>query len=206
MTLEEIKQRMWSGKVYFPSGDELMAEQLAALDKLYDFNATRPSEMARRRELLSEMFAEIGEGCYIEPPLHANWAGRHVHFGKKVYANFNLTLVDDAHIYVGDGTLFAPNVVVATASHPIDPELRSGEYQYNLEVHIGKNCWIGAGAVILPGVTIGDNTVIGAGSVVTRDIPANVVAVGNPCRVMRPITERDKVYYYCDRKIDYENL
>ena len=183
-----------------------MAEQLGELDRLYDFNATRPSEMEKRRALLNEMFAEIGEGCYIEPPLHANWAGRHVHFGKNVYANFNLTLVDDAHIYVGDGTMFAPNVVVATAAHPIDPELRAGAYQYNLEVHIGKNCWIGAGAVILPGVTIGDNSVIGAGSVVTKDIPENVVAVGNPCRVLRPIGERDKIYYYRDRMIDYENL
>ena len=206
MTLDEIKQRMWSGKVYYPSGEELMGEQLSALDRLYDFNATRPSEMKKRGELLKKMFAEIGEGCYIEPPLHANWAGRHVHFGKGVYANFNLTLVDDAHIYVGDGTMFAPNVVVATAAHPIDPTLRAGAYQYNLEVHIGKNCWIGAGAVILPGVTIGDNTVIGAGSVVTKDIPANVVAVGNPCRVMRDISERDKIYYYRDRKIDYENI
>ena len=206
MTLEEIKMRMWSGKVYYPSGEELMAEQFRALDKLYDFNSTRPSEMKRRGELLSEMFAEIGEGCYIEPPLHANWAGKHVHFGRGVYANFNLTLVDDAHIYVGDGCMFAPNVVVATAAHPIDPTLRAGAYQYNLEVHIGKNCWIGAGAVILPGVTIGDNSVIGAGSVVTHDIPANVVAVGNPCRVMREIGERDRVYYYRDRMIDYENI
>lgn len=206
MTLDEIKQRMWSGKVYYPSGDELMAEQLGALDKLYDFNATRPSQMEERKRLLSEMFAEIGEGCYIEPPLHANWAGRHVHFGKNVYANFNLTLVDDAHIYVGDGTMFAPNVVVATAAHPIDPTLREGAYQFNLTVRIGKNCWIGAGAVILPGVSIGDNSVIGAGSVVTRDIPANVVAVGNPCRVLREISERDKVYYHGDKKIDYENL
>ena len=114
--------------------------------------------------------------------------------------------MDDAHIYVGDGTMFAPNVVVATGAHPIDPTLRAGAYQYNLEVHIGKNCWLGAGTVVLPGVTIGDNSVIGAGSVVTHDIPANVVAVGTPCRVVREIGEHDKVYYYRDRKIDYENL
>lgn len=206
MTLDEIKERMWSGAVYYPSGDELMAEQAKALELQYDYNLTRPSEAEKRRKLLKEMFAEIGEGCYIEPPLHANWAGRHVHFGKNVYANFNLTLVDDAHIYVGDGTMFAPNVVVATGAHPIDPTLRAGAYQYNLSVRIGKNCWIGAGAVILPGVAIGDNSVIGAGSVVTHDIPANVVAVGNPCRVLREIGERDKIYYYKDRKIDYDNL
>ena len=140
MTLDEIKERMWSGAVYYPSGDELMGEQAKALELQYDYNNTRPSEAERRKQLLKEMFAEIGEGCYIEPPLHANWAGKHVHFGKNVYANFNLTLVDDAHIFVGDGTMFAPNVVGATAAHPIDPELRAGAYQYNLTVRIGKNC------------------------------------------------------------------
>ncbi|MBQ9071021.1 MAG: sugar O-acetyltransferase [Clostridia bacterium] len=206
MTLEEIKERMYSGKIYYPSGDELMGEQAEALELQYDYNMTRPKESEKRKELLSQMFAEIGDGCYIEPPLHANWGGRHTHFGKNVYANFNLTLVDDAHIYVGDGTMFAPNVVVATAAHPIDPELRAKAYQYNLDVHIGKNVWIGAGALIMPGVSIGDNSVIGAGSVVTKDIPEGVVAVGNPCKVLREIGERDKAYYYKDRKIDYENL
>ena len=127
-------------------------------------------------------------------------------FGKNVYANFNLTCVDDTHIYVGDYTMFAPNVVVATAGHPILPELRSKAFQYNMPVHIGKNCWIGAGVVILPGVTIGDNTVIGAGSVVARDIPSNVVAIGNPCKVVREIGERDRVYYFRDKKIDWKEV
>ena len=173
--------------------------------ELYDYNATRPSEGEKRAKMLREMFSEIGEGCYIEPPLHANWAGRHAHFGKNVYANFNLTLVDDTHIYVGDGTMFGPNVVVATAGHPILPNLRgSAPLQYNLPVHIGKNCWIGAGALILPGVSVGDNTVIGAGSVVTKDIPANSVAVGNPCRVLREINEHDREYYFKGRKIPGE--
>ena len=102
--------------------------------------------------------------------------------------------------------MFGPHVTVATAGHPIDPTLRSKEYQYNMAVHIGKNCWIGAGALILPGVTIGDNTVIGAGSVVTKDIPSSVVAVGNPCRVMREVGERDKEYYFKNRKIDYSSI
>ena len=131
------------------------------------------------------MFAQIGEGCYIEPPLHANWGGKHVHFGKNIYANFNLTLVDDTHIYVGDGTMFAPNVTVATAGHPILPSLRENACQFNMPVYIGKNCWIGAGAILLPGVTVGDNTVIGAGSVVVKDIPDGCVAVGNPCKVVK---------------------
>ena len=171
------------------------------MDKLYDFNNTRPTELDKRAAMLKEMFAEIGEGCYIEPPLHANWGGKHVHFGKNVYANFNLTLVDDTHIYVGDCTMLGPNVTVASAGHPILPELREKGYQYNMPVRIGKNCWLGAGVIIVPGVTIGDNTVIGAGSVVTKDIPSNVVAVGNPCRVMREINEHDKNYYFKDRKI-----
>ena len=152
------------------------------------------------------MFAEIGEGCYIEPPFHASFGGAHVHFGKSVYANFNLTVVDDTHVYVGDFTMFGPNVTVATAGHPILPELRKEAYQYNFTVKIGRNCWIGAGAVIVPGVTIGDNTVIGAGSIVTKDIPSNVVAVGNPCRVIREIGGHDREYYFKNRKIDPELL
>ena len=200
------REKIHSGKIYYPSGDEIMNEQLSYVDKLYDFNATRPTELDKRELLLREMFAEIGEGCYIEPPFHANWGGHHVHFGNNVYANFNLTMVDDTHIYVGDCTMFGPNVTVATAGHPIDPELRAKAYQYNMPVHIGKNCWLGAGVIVLPGVTIGDNTVIGAGSVVTKDIPSNVVAVGNPCKVLRPINEHDKEYYFKNKKIDYSDL
>ncbi|MDD6094579.1 MAG: sugar O-acetyltransferase [Clostridia bacterium] len=195
-------EKLHSGCLYDPADEEIMKEQLKCLDRLYDFNQTRPSEMEKRLKLLSEMFAEIGEGCYIEPPFHSNFGGAHVHFGKNIYANFNLTLVDDTHIYVGDFTMFGPNVTVATAGHPILPELRQKGLQFNAPVHIGKNCWIGAGAVILPGVTVGDNTVIGAGSVVTKDIPPMSVAVGSPCRVIRPVGERDREYYFKDRKIE----
>ena len=195
-----------SGKLYLPMGDDIMKEQFECLEKLYDYNQTRPSEQEKRQKMLKEMFGDIGEGCYIEPPFHSNWGGKHCHFGDFVYANFNLTMVDDTHIYVGDNTMFGPNVTVATAGHPILPELREQGYQYNFPVHIGKNCWIGAGAIIVPGVTIGDNTVIGAGSVVTKDIPANVVAVGNPCRVMRQISDHDKEFYFKNRKISKEIL
>ena len=195
-----------SGELYDPSDGEIMEVQLQCLEKLYDYNQTRPGEGARRQALLREMFAEIGEGCYIEPPLHANWGGRFVHFGKYVYANFGLTLVDDTHIYVGDCCMFGPNVVIATAGHPVLPELRERGLQYNAPVRIGRNCWIGAGALIMPGVSIGDNAVIGAGSVVTRDVPANVVAAGNPCRVLRPVGERDRQFYFRDRAIPSELL
>lgn len=200
--MSSMKEKMHTGEIYFPEDDEIMNEQLRRLDKLYDFNMTRPTELDKREKMLKEMFAEIGENCYIEPPFHANHAGYHVHFGKNVYANFGLTLVDDTHIYVGDYTMFGPNVVVATAGHPILPILREKVLQFNMPVHIGRNCWLGAGVIVLPGITIGDNSVIGAGSVVTKDIPANVVAVGNPCRVLREINERDREYYFKDRKID----
>ncbi len=194
--------KIHSGDLYLPGDSEIMNEQLKCLDLLYEFNITRPTELDRRSSLLAQMFAEIGEGCYIEPPFHSNWGGKNVHFGSFVYANFNLTAVDDTDIYVGDHTMFGPNVVLATAAHPILPELREKGYQYNLPIHIGRNCWLGAGVIVLPGVTIGDNSVIGAGSIVTKDIPANVVAVGNPCRVIREINENDREYYNKGRKID----
>ena len=202
----KMKERLQTGEIYLPGDDEILEEQFQCQEKLYDYNQTRPSEGEKRSKLLKEMFAEIGDGCYIEPPLRANWGGHFVHFGKNIYANFNLTLVDDTHIYVGDATMFGPNVTIATAGHPILPELREQAYQYNMPVRIGKNCWLGAGVIVMPGVTIGDNTVIGAGSIVTKDIPANVVAVGNPCRVMREIGEHDREYYFKERRIDYENL
>ncbi len=202
----ENREKIHSGQLYLPNDPEIMKEQLKKIDRLKIYNNTTSDEMEKREELLKEMFAEIGSNCYIEPPFYSNFGGGHCHFGDWVYANFHLTLVDDTHIYVGDNTMFAPNVVLATAGHPIEPSLREKGYQYNAPISIGKNCWIGASSVVLPGVTIGDNTVIGAGSVVTKDIPSNVVAVGNPCRVMREISEHDKIYYFRDRRIDSCNL
>ena len=195
-----------SEKIYFQGVEDLLKEQFGYIDKLYDYNATRPYEGEKRAQLLREMLAEVGENCYIEPPLHSNFGGHHVHLGKNVYANFNLTLVDDTHIYIGDCTMIGPNVTIATASHPVLPELREKGYQYNVPVHIGRNCWLGAGVVVLPGVTIGDNTVIGAGSIVTKDIPANVVAVGNPCRVLREIGQKDREMYFRGRPINWDAL
>ena len=204
--MSQMKERMHTGEIYNPGDDEIMVRQVKCLDRLYDFNMTRPTEQEKRQALMKEMFAELGKGVYIEPPFHANWGGAHCHFGDYVYVNFNVTCVDDTHIYVGENTMLGPNVVLATAGHPILPELREKGYQYNMPIHIGKNCWLGAGVIVLPGVTIGDHSVIGAGSIVTRDIPANVVAVGNPCRVLRPIGEKDREYYFQDRKIEYDKL
>lgn len=201
-----MKEKLHTGELYLPNDDSIMKEQLQYLDRLYDFNSTSPTELEKRNALLKEMFAEIGENCYIEPPLHTNMGGHYVHFGKNVYANFNLTLVDDTHIYVGDYTMFGPGVIIATAGHPLLPELRQEGYQYNAPVHIGKNCWIGAGALIMPGITIGDHVVVGAGSVVTKDLPSNVIAVDNPCRVLREIGDHEREYYFKDRRIDYARL
>lgn len=206
MTLEELKMQVRSGVLYSCDNEELTHDQLKCLQLLHKYNKTKPLQQKKRERLLKKMFAEIGENCYIEPPFHSNWGGRNVHFGKNVYGNFNLTLVDDADIYVGDSTMFGPNVTVCTAGHPINAELRKKIYQFNLPIHIGKNVWIGANAIIMPGVSIGDNSVVGAGAVVTKDIPANVVAYGTPCKVQREIGERDDKFYFKDMEISPELL
>lgn len=195
------KDKMHTGELYLPGDKDITEYQTMCLERLYDYNATRPGDFAKREALLKVMFAEIGEGCYIEPPLYSNFGGAHCHFGNNIYANFGLTLVDDTHIYVGDNTMFGPRVTIVTASHPLEPSLRLDVYQYNLPVHIGKNCWIAAGCIIFPGVTIGDNTVIGAGSIVTKDIPSGVLAFGNPCVVQREIGEHDREFYHKDMMI-----
>lgn len=202
MTLEETKKLVRSGALYSCDNDELAKDQLKVLQMLAKYNRTKPLQQKKREKLLKKMFAEIGEGCYIEPPFHSNWAGNNVHFGNKVYANFNLTLVDDADIYVGDSTMFGPNVTICTAGHPINAKLREQVFEFNMPIHIGKNVWIGSNVVVLPGVSIGDNSVIGAGSIVTKDIPANVVAFGTPCVVQREISERDDKFYYKNLTID----
>lgn len=205
MSIKE-KDKMHTEELYLPGDEEIMEFQTKCLDRLYDFNMTRPTEYEKRQNLMSEMFAECGENCYIEPPFHSNFGGRHIHLGKNVYFNFNVTIVDDTHVYIGDYTMLGPNVVIATAGHPILPELRQEGYQYNSPVHIGKNCWIGAGVIVVPGVTIGDNVVIGAGSIVTKDIPSNSLAVGNPCRGLREVNEEDRKYYFKKKAIPKELL
>lgn len=194
-------EKMQKGLLYDPDDPKIKKEQVPFLDKLYEYNQLKPSQGKQKEAYLKEVFASCGENCYIEIPFHANFGGHHVHLGDNVYANFNLTLVDDGNIYIGDRVMIGPNVTIATAGHPIDPELRGRNLQYNKDVHIGDNTWIGAGVVIMPGITIGKNTVIGAGSIVTRDIPDNVVAVGNPCKVLREVSQRDKEYFYKNEKV-----
>ena len=200
----DIKEKQHSGMIYQPMDEEVLRDQLRYLDELQEYAAIPHVDQAARFAKLKQMFAEVGEGTYVESPFYANFGGRHVHLGRNVYTNFGATFVDDTHIYIGDCTMLGPHVTIATASHPIDPELRSRGLQYNLPVRIGRNCWLGAGVIVMPGVTIGDNVVIGAGSIVTKDIPSNVVAVGNPCRVLRAVSEHDKHFYHHDRPIPKE--
>ena len=199
-------EKMVKGLIYNPGDEEIMSEQIQYQDKLWEFNQLKPSQYSEKMKYMKEMFAECGDNCYVELPFRANWGGHHVHFGNGIYANSNLTIVDDGHVYVGDKVMFGPNVTIATANHPIEPTLREKGLQYNKDVYIGENTWIGAGVIIVPGVRIGKNAVIGGGSVVTKDVPDNVVAVGNPCRVLREVGEHDKKYFYKNEKIDWETI
>ncbi|MBQ2471779.1 MAG: sugar O-acetyltransferase [Acholeplasmatales bacterium] len=196
-------EKMEKGLIYDPNIDEIAKVQRPLLDGLKKFNSLNTSDIKGKEKYMKEVFASCGENCYIELPFYANFGGAHVHFGNNVYANFNLTLVDDGHIYIGDNVLIGPNVTIATANHPILPELRLKGLQYNKDVHIEENVWIGANVTVVPGVTIGKNSVIGAGSVVVKDIEANSVAVGNPCKVIRKISDHDREYFYKNEKIDW---
>lgn len=200
MTFDE---RIKAGKLYFCTDEGFASEQLLRMELLYDFNQSRPSEVEKRRKFYLNFFASVGSNLYLEPPFHASW-GKNTHWGNNCYANFNLTLVDDGEIFIGDSVMFAPNVVLSTTGHPINPDLRRKVAQFSIPIVIGNNVWVGANAVILPGVHIGDNAVIGAGSIVTKNIPANVIAVGNPCRVLREISAHDDRYYYKNMEIDVE--
>lgn len=205
MDYNETLKRMHEGKIYFCNDEKLLEKQLGHMENIYDYNATRPLEQEKRGELLKKIFAETGKNCYVEPPLRANW-GIHTHVGDNFYANFNLTLVDDTDIYIGNNVLIGPNVTLVTGTHPVRPDIRSRAAQFNLPVLIGDNVWLGANVTVLPGVSIGENSVVGAGSVVTKDIPANSVCYGVPCRVQRKISDDDMLFYHKDRKIDLENL
>jgi galactoside O-acetyltransferase len=182
------------GELYTDQCEGLPEERLAGKELAYDYNMTRPSEEARRQEILKKMFGSLGENGWIEPPVRVAY-GSHTHIGDNFYANFNFVVVDDATVTIGDNVMVAPNVTISTAGHPIDPEIRVTGQQFSLPVTIEDNVWLGTGVIINPGVTIGRNSVIGAGSVVTKSIPANMVAAGVPCRVLREINAEDKLAF-----------
>lgn len=193
----DLLERMESGKLFYAGDPELSRAKLRCKELLYDFNHARPSQAGEMLALLGQLLGAVGEGCWIEPPLYVNW-GRRITLGDHVYANTGLTVIDDTFVTIGSHVMLGPRVTISAASHPVDPELRRQAYQYDLPVTIEENVWVGAGATILPGVTIGKNSVIGAGSVVDRDIPPDVVAAGVPCRVLREIGPRDREYYHKD--------
>lgn len=188
---ERYHEMLNSGELYDSSLSELTVCQRDLVQRLAEYNATdeSPEGRARRRELLRGMLGACGEGICMEPPVHANWGLSHVFVGRNVYFNFGASFVDDADITIGDYCQFGPNVTICTAEHPLDPSLRRQGLQFNLPVRIGNDVWVGAGAIILAGVTIGDKAVIGAGSVVTRDVPERVVVAGSPARVIRRLAE-----------------
>lgn len=178
----------------FHAGGELAEDRKRAKLLLWEFNNTCPDDegMARRPELLKELLGGC-ENPYVEPPFFCDY-GYNIHLGKFFYANHGCIILDGGKVTIGDDVLFGPNVCVFTAGHPVDPELRRKGWEYSLPISIGNNVWVGGNVSINPGVTIGDNAIIGSGSVVTKDIPANVIAVGNPCRVIKEIEPgmRDK--------------
>lgn len=191
----DLLERMESGKLFYAGDPELVQAKLRCKELLYDFNHARPSQAGEMLALLGQLLGAMGEGCWIEPPLYVNWGSR-IALGDHVYANTGLTVIDDTFVTIGSHVMLGPRVTISAASHPVDPELRRQAYQYDLPVVLEENVWVGAGATILPGVTIGKNSVIGAGSVVDRDIPPDVVAAGVPCRVLREIGPRDREYYH----------
>jgi maltose O-acetyltransferase len=181
-----MRERMLAGDLYRGADPELEAEMRQAMVLTKAFNDSDPRDPQNRRKLLEELLGSIGDEVEIRPPLHVDY-GSHLHVGDRVFVNFGLTALDVAQIRIGHDVLIGPNVQLLTPTHPIDPEPRRAKWEAALPITIGDNVWIGGMAVICPGVTIGENSVIGAGAVVTRDIPANVVAVGNPARVIRSV-------------------
>lgn len=188
------KEKMLEGKPYRAFGDELVAERQAAKELIFEFNALHPSKIEQRDKIIKRLFGKTGKNFIIEPPFRCDY-GYNISIGENFYANYNCTIIDCATVTIGDNAFIAPNVSLFTAEHPIHPDIRNDQLEYAIPISRGNNVWLGGGAIVNPGVTIGDNTVIGSGSVVTKDIPANVIAVGNPCRVKRKITEKDKTNF-----------
>lgn len=190
----DMKERMLSGELYRPDKDGLPEDRMRAQTLCWEYSRLNPADWQRRQELLEMLFGYLGENAWVEQPFHCDY-GYNIHVGKNFYANYNCTILDCAKVTIGDNVLFAPNVSLFTAGHPIDPDNRNTLYEFALPITIGDNVWIGGNAVVNPGITIGANTVVASGSVVTHDLPSGVVAAGNPCRVLREITEEDKKFY-----------
>lgn len=185
------KEKMLAGKPYRAFGEELLAERQTAKELIFEFNALHPIKIEQRNKIIKRLFGKTGKNFIIESPFRCDY-GYNISIGENFYANYNCTIIDCAKVTIGDNAFIGPNVSLFTAGHPVHPDVRNTQLEYAIPIFIGNNVWLGGGAIVNPGVTIGDNTVIGSGSVVTKDIPANVIAAGNPCSVRRTITEKDK--------------
>lgn len=198
------KERMVANLPYKAWLDGLSELRLENKKKIYAFNHLPPDQWADTPKLLKSILGKCGERVHIEAPFHCDY-GKNIEVGENFFANYHFVVLDVGKVTIGDNVMIAPNVSIYTAGHPVHPQARNSGYEYGIDVTIGSNVWIGGSVTILPGVHIGDNTVIGAGSVVTKDIPDNMIAAGNPCRVIRTITDEDMHFYYKDRRFDVED-
>ncbi|MBT8319622.1 MAG: sugar O-acetyltransferase [Gramella sp.] len=193
------KEKMLSQQPYIPSDEQLANDRLYAQSICFKINSIPPIEIKKRNDLYKQLFGSFGDKFLIETPFNCDY-GYNIHIGENFYSNYNLIILDCAKVTIGDNVMIAPNVGIYTAGHPLDAQNRNSGWEYAIPVTIGNNVWIGGNTVINPGISIGDNAVIGSGSIITKDIPANVLAAGNPCKVIREITEDDKQYYFKKRK------
>ena len=190
-------------QILYISDDEVLAEQKKCRAILQRLNFMDRADFEGIASVVKELFG-TSDGAFVNPPFYCDY-GSHIHVGKNFFANYNFTVLDVGKVRIGANVQIAPNVSIYTAGHPLHPDSRNSGYEYGIDITIGDNCWIGGNTCIMPGITIGKNVVIGAGSVVTKDLPDNVIAVGNPCRIVREITEADRDYYYKDRKFDVDD-
>ncbi len=195
------QERMLSELPYQAWKDELPGARIKCKRLLRELNACDPGDVAAQREILSRLFGKIGKNTEIFAPFYCDY-GSNIEVGDNFFASYNCVMVDCGKIIIGNNTMIAANVVITAAGHPVHHEPRIAGYEYGITTVIGNNVWIGAGVVVNPGVRIGNNVVVGSGSVVTKDIPDNVIAVGNPCRVLRQVTDEDKQYYFKNRRFD----
>lgn len=198
------KERMLAGLPYKAWLDGLSEERMENKKRIYQYNLLSPDAVEEQEQLIKKILGKTGKYVHIEAPFHCDY-GYNIEVGENFFANYNLTVLDVGLVRIGNNAQIAPNVSIYTAGHPVHPDSRNSGYEYGIAITIGDNVWIGGNAVIMPGVTIGDNVVIGAGSIVTRDLPSNVIAAGNPCRVIREITDADRDFYYKDRRFDVDD-
>lgn len=198
------KERMLANLPYKAWLDGLSEERLKNKKKIFRYNNLEPGNPEEKDRLIKDILGKTGEYINIEPPFYCDY-GYNIEIGESFFANYNFTVLDVGKVRIGKNVQIAPNVSIYTAGHPVHPESRDSGYEYGIDITIGDSVWIGGNTSIMPGVTVGNNVVIGAGSVVTKDLPDNVIAAGNPCRIIRKITEEDRDYYYKDRKFDVDD-